>query len=344
MKVAVGIGLALVAWAGAGHAGEDQPKLSLRWNAPDECPDDAVLVRSVEQQLDQPLSEARQQSLAISANVVGEPSGGFAAKLRFAGPNGTEERFLEHPDCAKLTEAVALLMALAIDPERVKARQQAAGPAATVAAPKTEPSSGPGVPPPAAERASAPARDDAPPALPTRSTERAWRPRVGVFGFAGSGSLPSVGPGLGVEVSLRARYLELGLVGRYWLSRVEPVPGVAEADVRLALASLGLRGCGVAPSGAWQLRGCAGAELGDLWGTGEGAVEQPRTGHALLPSLSASLTLSYGGQGLIPFAGVEGALALSRAPFGVAVNGRDLEVFRPSVGALQAFIGLAYQL
>src|SRR4051812_14722910 len=111
--------LGLVALVCAGpdaRAQESTPRVSLRWNAPDECPDDAELVRSVEDFLGESLAAAGAQQLSVSLSVTGGSSG-FSAKMRFRGPDGVEERSLDHPECRKLMEACALLAALAIDPE-----------------------------------------------------------------------------------------------------------------------------------------------------------------------------------------------------------------------------------
>ena len=78
----------------------------------------------MERLLGQPLGESREQKLSVTISVRGQP-GGYAAKLSFVWPAGNEQRFLEHPECPALTEAAALLAALAIDPERVRARQEA---------------------------------------------------------------------------------------------------------------------------------------------------------------------------------------------------------------------------
>ena len=124
MKPSVAIGplFAALALATSVHAQAGAPRVSLRWNAPDECPDDADVTHAIEGFLGEPLTDAHQQNLSISASVSAEKAG-FTAQLRFKGAAGVESRSLEHPECEKLMEAVALLVALAIDPERVKARQ-----------------------------------------------------------------------------------------------------------------------------------------------------------------------------------------------------------------------------
>lgn len=315
----------------------------MRWNAPDECPDDVELIRSVESYLGQPLSEARQQQLAISVSVLGS-AGGFSAKLRFKGANGLEERYLEHPDCRKLAQAAALLAALAIDPERVNARQLAIeAPAAAVEAEPTPPAL---LPPAAAQgQVSVERARDAPKPSATREATltAATQLRLGAFAFAGGGALPSAGPGLGADLAVRRRHLELGVVGRYWLPRVQRVAGVPDASIELSLLAVGARACGLPWLGDWSLRGCAGADLADIWGSGEGVSNQ-RTRHAVLPALSASLSLSYGQHRLAPFAGLEASWALARPPFGVRLNGEDYEVFRASALSGTVLFGLTYAL
>src|SRR5689334_8398286 len=112
--------------------------VAVRYSAPEVCPDDAQLVSTIEGYLGQPLAESREQDLAVAINVQGQ-AGGFSAKLAFKGPHGPDERFLEHPDCRKLIDASALLVALAIDPERVKARLR------TESSPTTAPTDTPAV-------------------------------------------------------------------------------------------------------------------------------------------------------------------------------------------------------
>jgi hypothetical protein len=339
VKAAIRIGLAVLVVGVRAVAADAPGHVALRWNAPDECPDDAQLVRGVERYVGQPLAEAREQRLSISVNVVAG-DGGFSAKIRFKGENGIEERSLEHPDCEKLGDAAALLVALTIDPERVRALQRAPAPSETPAAAAPEPLPSPQAP---SGPVAFPARDE-----PVRESPRPRREaelaRLGIFGFAGAGALPSVGPGLGAEASVRRAHFELGVVGRYWLPRIGTVQGFERADIRLSLVTLGVRGCGRPWLGAWQLRGCAGVDVGDLWGSGEGELSNARSRHAPFPALSGSLTLSYGRQRLAPFVGAEAMWALSRPPFGVRVNGQDYETFRSDALSIQAFVGLAYAL
>lgn len=178
---------------------------SLRWNAPEACPDDASALQQVVAFLGQDLQATPPQELSVSAVLQGDLKAGFSAKVVFRTARGSSERYLEHPDCAKLTEAVALLVALAIDPERVRARQQAEQAVAVPPpAPETEPA-----PAPAAVSALPATFPEVPPAPgarvpPRRSpTGAPYRPIFALFGLGGAGSLPSWGGGVGGDVGLR---------------------------------------------------------------------------------------------------------------------------------------------
>ena len=120
------LGLVAVAagifYSESAHAEDETEPLSVHWDAPASCPSEASLKQAVEADLGQPLNLARKQALSILASVsLG--SAGYTARLRFQSPSGVEERTLEHPDCEKLMDATALVIALTIDSERVNAQQ-----------------------------------------------------------------------------------------------------------------------------------------------------------------------------------------------------------------------------
>jgi hypothetical protein len=329
----------------------------LRWNAPDECPDDVDVMHAIEGFLGEPLTDVHQQDLAISASVSAAKSG-FTAQLRFKGAAGVENRSLEHPECEKLMEAVALLVALAIDPERVKARQATVeeakreptpvpeAPAAPLSAVEADPDPQPAPPHPASEV------EQTPLALPAPSGASSERPlglgqpfseQLEVFGVAASGLLPMVGPGLGASIGLRRGRFELGLVGNYFLPRTDEVAASPRAGIQLSLWTVGARACALPVLGRWQLRGCVGVDLGDLVGAGQG-VDHARTIHARFSALAAGLTLRYGQRALGPIVGVEGGVPFERPPFGVSVNGRETETFQQDRFNVRGTIGLSYTL
>lgn len=323
--------------AGAVDAPE---RVSLRWDAPDACPDDSELVHAVEEFLGQPLSASREQQLSVSITVLDTP-GSFAATLTFTSPQGTQKRFLEHPLCEKLTEGVALLAALAIDPERVKARQ------AAVEASNSEP-------PPEPAVAKAPPASSSPPAPPappvvcpepvqSRPLEPTSQGTLNVAAFLGVGTLPGATPGVAAEVGWRLRQLRAAVVGRWWSSGSADVPSAAPRSIELSLATVGLRGCVLPAVGAWSWLACAGADVGRMAGSGQG-VDNARTQRALFSSAEASVAFAYTRSDFAPFVGLGASLALTRPRFGVVRNGTADETFQPSwLGGL-AFVGLMYGL
>jgi hypothetical protein len=308
-------------------------RLSFRWEAPNECPDDARALAAVEGLLGQPLAEAREQELAISVRVQAGADA-FSAGLVFVSPQGTQERDLEHPDCDKLTEAAALLAALAIDPERVRARQAAAeaDKAAPVAAP---------VPPPecAPQPAPSPQQCPAPPAPPPKP---AWRAGFGMAGLAGVGVLPGLRPGLATELGVRVDSFHARLIGRYWF------PGSADIDegplsIELSLATLGLHACAAPRQSDWSVLTCLGVNLGDMSGSGQG-LNHAHTRHALFGALEGGVLAAYSRVQPAPFAGLGLSLSLVRPRFGASLAGVETETYKPSQAAVLGYLGMSYGL
>lgn len=318
-------------------------RVALRFTAPAECPDDLQLVSTIEGFLAQPLSAARPQQLSIEARIQGDVAQGYSAKITFISAQGAMERYLEHPDCSKLGEAVGLVAALAIDPERVRANQEAseAGRAQPVSdAPASPPALAPTVKEPTKLPPSTPVDLRSPTPASSAHTIRA---AASLSVQAGGGLLPDAAPGLGAELALRLRQLELGLGGRTWASRSASVPNAPDASVALSLTTVGLRGCGTPKWDDWSLLGCARADWGRLSGSGEG-VDAHRARHAHLVMLGASLGLRRSIGRLEPFGGLELFVPLARPRFGVLQNGREIEAFRPEVWGWAAVLGLGYAL
>jgi hypothetical protein len=321
------------------QAADAPERVSLRWNAPETCPDDAQLVRAVEGFLGQPLVESREQQLSISVTVQVGP-GGFSAKLSFKSPAGTQERFLEHPECGKLTEGVALLAALAIDPERVQARRASAETGASEPAPEPAPASPKSAVPP--EPPKTPAPLVVCPA-PVKTPPPTSRGTLSAAVFLGIGTLPGATPGVATEAGWRVRRFRAALLGRYWSSSSADVASAAPRSIELSLATVGLRACVLPVVGAWSWLACAGADLGDMAGSGQG-VDNARTQHAVFGAAEASFSLAYTRYELAPFIGLGASLALARPRFGVARNGGSDEAFRPGPLGGLVNLGLVFGL
>ena len=319
-------------------------KVSLRWAAPDECPDDAQLVHQVESLLGESLLDAGEQALSVRGSAQGDPGKGYSAKVSFTGAQGTEERYLEHPSCENLVQALALVIALAIDPERVRATQQTRD--AQVDAPVVAEPPVPSAPPEPATPA--PARRAEPSSASPANVERGSMlrgARFALHGVAGAGPLPRLGAGLEATLGWHRQSFRLQLVGRYWVPREKAVNNAA-VSLDLALNTLGARACWQVLAGAWQAAACAGGDLGDMSASGRGlGLQKPRTPHALYGDLVGGLELAYTGSRLMPEGGVEVSGALSRPHFGIGQNGQpDPAFFEPEAWGFSVFLGFAFEL
>jgi hypothetical protein len=319
-----------------------EPPIELRWQAPDECPDALALTRAIEGLLGQPMSEVRHQALSIRASVLGDSAQGYVGKLSFRSRQGGSERALEHPDCVKLTEGMALLAALAIDPERVRAQEEE-----RQTPPPTPPEAAP-PPEPEPERQVTVASPAALPAPSDRSRhgERSGRrlePSVALMGLVGGGLLPSVAPAVALEVGVRRDHFEAALIGRGWAARGAAVPTASSARVDVSLLGGGLRLCAVPAHGAWSVQACARADLGSMSARGEG-VDNARSRSDWFVGLGGSLAVGYRVGPLTPRAGAELLGSPHRPRFGVLRGGVGVEVFRPEPWQLTGFVGLAYLL
>jgi hypothetical protein len=345
-----GVAASLAIWLGAGvaQAQAAPQRIKLRYSAPAECPDDLELVQAVEEFLGQSLRDAREQDLAIDVRAQGDAKSGYSAKVSFVGAQGTQERYADHPECSKLTEAAALMIAIAIDPERMKARQR--GEAKTDAAPAVTPvnATTPVAPisaePAALQIAPTPVSPDRD-ASSVAPSERSDGPpaTLALLALTGSGSLPSVAPGVGADFAVRLGPLEVGVGGRYWISRDATVPTAPASSIEVSLITGGLRLCGVPTFGHWSLPLCLRGDLGDMEGTGQD-IPNARTRHALFAALGGGLALSYTRHRLVPVAGLDLHWAPARPRFGALRDREEVVAFRPDAWGLSGFVGLAYQL
>jgi hypothetical protein len=281
--------------------------------------------------------------LNVRAHVHGTSSTGYAAKVSFTSPEGSDERYLEHPSCAQLVNAVALVVALAIDPERVHARQLRE-PSSPAPQPSVAPSAA-SAPPRAASVVSveeAQAR-----VVPARGQVLRREPlrglRAALDGLMGAGPLPSFGEGIQAAVGWERGRFRIEALGRYWLARHAVVAFAPSAALDLRLSTLGTRGCWLPLAGEWRFSGCVGGDVGDLRGEGIN-VENERTRHARYSDLAAGFAIAYTHYRLAPEAGLDFAWALERPRFGVKQNGRAEEVFRPGAWGFAAFFGFAFEL
>lgn len=293
--IAVALGVAC-ATGRVATATADAPVPEVRWTAPTECPPDAFT-----DALDRLLTGSTIATPIRVEATVERTTDGWSIRTDFeAGPGRTGQRVFQAPSCRTVSQAAALAIAIAVDPdvldrwvptEALERRRPSMGegPSEHAGAP-TAPAA-PAVPEPTEPEAIGSAPSDPALALgpieaavPTPAAKDAtrgepssrWRGLVGVAGMVGGGALP--GPGLGVTamVGVMHRGFRAELVG----SRRFATQRAAAADPRVGGSFtqwwVGARGCGVPRIGAVELPLCAGLEGGRTAGRGTG-LPAPRT-------------------------------------------------------------------
>lgn len=86
--------------------------IALSWTAPEECPDQAEVLREVEL-----LTEGRAQPALQAEAVAQAVPGGYAARLTTRQGEAIGERLLNAESCAELAKAAALVLAMAVGRE-----------------------------------------------------------------------------------------------------------------------------------------------------------------------------------------------------------------------------------
>lgn len=315
------------------------------WEAPAECPQEAAFVAQIESFLGTALNARGDRQLEIVGRVRTEQARGFVVKLRVRASRKTQERELAHRDCGELTEAAALIVALAIDPQVVgdnrlpkPAEPQALEPAAPPPSPEpavVRAEQAAAIPRPAAPTASVSPRPPPPVAEP--STLRYSLSALGLFGTS---VLPDAGAGTGIHATLGPRRFRMAAQAAYWLSRFRAFEGNAGAGVELGTWSVALRGCGVPLTGDITLSLCAGPVVGDMYGTGS-SLSNARTIHDHWSAVSAETSVALSSRaGVMTLLGLEVQRTLEAPRFGAVVNGRPQQLFEANAWVVNAFVGL----
>ncbi|WP_438027770.1 hypothetical protein [Sorangium sp. So ce233] len=161
--------------------------IDLRWEAPDGCP----TVDEVRSEMARLLGASEQrQPIEVEIAVARAGNARLRLDLRIRAP-APGERVIHGDDCASMSRAAALIVAMSIDPDAV-ARNAAAQPQAAAApvpsTPPPAPDRAPRRPPPAAVRPPPPAERDLEGTLwLSAQLEQALVPAVGVGLAAGGG-------------------------------------------------------------------------------------------------------------------------------------------------------------
>ncbi|MEM7159066.1 MAG: hypothetical protein AAF799_39885 [Myxococcota bacterium] len=110
--------LALAAALLAARASPASDDLPFSWSASAECPTEQRVTAQVEQHLAMPLTQLPMQPWSVQGTITGDTQAGWSLALAIETPQGRTERALFDPhDCAAVSDAAALLIAMTLDPD-----------------------------------------------------------------------------------------------------------------------------------------------------------------------------------------------------------------------------------
>lgn len=257
-------GVALLALAVPARA--DEPRVALRWTAPEGCPAGSRVVAEVDRLLGAHGARPA-RPLEVKAEVIAGDAGALRVHLEIEGDAGPRTRDLSAASCDALADAAALILAMTIDPAAV-----------TAAPPPVRPLPAP--PPPTPLPPPPP-----PPPLPAPAPSLRPRFHLAAWARADLGSLPGVSFAAGgtAALGLGALRVELGAGAAPARTQAASRPAASGAtaggEISLIAGSAGL--CyGVLPEGRLELSPCAAIELGRLHAAGFG-VTTPGEGNVL---------------------------------------------------------------
>lgn len=243
-------------------------ELLLDWTAPADCPQQREVAAEVQRQHGGELAPG--QRLEARGWVVLGADGQWHARLETALGGVEGRRELVGADCAEVSSAAALVLAMMLQPLEGS--------------------------PPVAPRLEAPRVDPPPSPLPPEEQRQSARSRRGSrSGYArlawvgGAGLLPGPAVGASVQGGIVARRLALGFAAHAWLPRTAASEDEVGMGAEFAAQSVRFELCGGSPLGSRRVRfdSCFGAGIQRVTGRGYGMTD-PGVGRAEWVSLSAA--------------------------------------------------------
>ena len=274
----------------------EQP-LAVDWRASEGCPTRGELLERLhrlhpELPAPQTIADDPNAGLRVSGTIEAsevDTRMTWTASLRFEGPRGVDERSFAGADCSALTDAAALVIAVALDPVLTSQR-------ITIIEGRSPPVDQALADQPPRERPKAAAPSEAQPPVPPRvRSSRAdnlvparetseLRGSVGLLAGGGFGPIRAGFANVGGELSVFGPWWRASLLGLWQAPRTL---AHALGEVRYDGFIVGARGCGVPSLDALEFPVCAGIEAGIIRGRGTGATPEPR--EASVPAVALSL-------------------------------------------------------
>ncbi len=303
--------------------------VQVRLQAPPQCPSESV----VEADIESLLGEQR----VVDVEVRVEPQGDeVVATVEYQVGASVQVRTIPGPSCDAVLDAVAVVVAVGIDPLEVqRAVAPSLPPPAQAVERPTPPPALPSVLEPASPRAQAKPAAEEPAAAsgPRRAHVLDGFARAGVASGLVLGAAGWVGGGLGW--SMGAGRVEAW--GRHQFGRRVDQPSAPEAGADVALSSGALAACWTPSLGRFTIGACGGMEAGAVVGRGRG-LESPLVARDLWLAAVPGLRVGWTVHPRVRLGAlVDVPVSLRRPRFSID----DFDVPLMQVGAAGVFAGLS---
>lgn len=295
----------------------------LEWEAPSSCPDRETALRDIDALLG---GEAPREAFSFSVRIDRD---GETHRLKLITRSGDdeEERVIRAPRCDSVVDAAVLMIAITLDPIAAtgsvrnsgwtRASQHDASPSPPEPAERSQrgPDGTQARPPdPTPAPALAPAKRPVEPIQPPPRHTRPPPPKI-VYGIrpqfvADWGALPSLSPGIGLNLSLTRGLLRFELTGAYWDQRRASRSDLQKQGAWVDLGTAATRMCVAFGTEKVKFPTCAGIEMGAMRSLGIGIdLTTPRNafwiggvgGPTLVWAFIPRLALSIGLDISVPF-------------------------------------------
>lgn len=241
------------------------PAIEIQWEAPAPCPDSASVRAATERLLGKSLASLDQVSVRATGKVTTNAAGKWQLSAQLVVGERVEEEVLVAKECSALADAMALKVALAIDPLAVVEAVQPSQSATPTARPAESPN-------PVAAAPHDTEQHDA-----ELGPEKLIHYGARLVGQVALGPLPGATPGVGLFFSAQMPALRVELGGEAFWGGVAQYDAPAGVGADLQLFAGVARGCLTPARGAWRFPICAGTELGVMRGSGFGVSETSAT-------------------------------------------------------------------
>ncbi|MEO8875533.1 MAG: hypothetical protein ABI461_08100 [Polyangiaceae bacterium] len=290
-------------------AASSRPQLTFAWSAPEGCEGE----RDVRARVDRILGTHATPHENVDAKVRVVTEGGtYRAEIELNSAGSSSSRRVDDASCSALADAVALIVALAVDPE--------------AAAPKTDPTPPPPPAKPEPPKPTPPVSGKIADAAPEHVTRRPFY--FGASVLLDTATLASLAGGAELVAGYNPPHMALELSGTWLAGQDAHLSSVPTEGASEHALGIGARACWEIIDSAFTLGPCGGAELTGIFADGFGSTTPSEASAGLVRAL-------LGGRAKLQFSrfalrlAAEAAIPFTRPSF-VIDNGGLVQKISPA--------------